>query len=385
MLSARTNDGKDLVLIIAADRSGCSHYRLRWNSLFLGAYEHLGFTPIVLPYPMFDAFYLSRAKAIIFQRPVHDDKIEFVRRYKTIQPKYGYKMIFETDDQVFSIDGEVLPEYNTASRGFNKDEVDKNCATILPWFDEIVVSTEYLKEQIEKKFDVHNVTVIKNVIPRFMWSFPRKKEITEDLKKPTILYSGSPCHYQNPVPKCQMFPNGLPPLKGDFDNVWLDWVIKNVREHKINFVVMGGLPWFFEPIKDEIYICPWVDTNSFPRQVMDLNADFCIAPLVENSFNKCKSSLRFYESCASGMVFLGTVFKDSPYHDAHPDSQVKLNCTYTELDEQFWKLCKKENYNKVLNWQYSFINTSGTWLESDKHVNQWLNMIDNQSTRKDLI
>ena len=68
-------------------------------------------------------------------------------------------------------------------------------------FDEIVVSTEYLKKAIEKKFDVHNVTVIKNVVPRFLWSYPRKPELKEDLVKPTVLYSGSPCHYTNPIPR----------------------------------------------------------------------------------------------------------------------------------------------------------------------------------------
>ena len=53
MLNARTYN-KDLVLIYCLDFSGCSHYRLRWNSLYCGG-QDFGFTPVILPFPMFDA------------------------------------------------------------------------------------------------------------------------------------------------------------------------------------------------------------------------------------------------------------------------------------------------------------------------------------------
>ena len=34
------------------------------------------------------------------------------------------------------------------------------------------------------------------------------------------------------------------------------------------------------------------------------------------------------------------------------------------------------NYNEVLNWQYNFINENGYWMESNKHAQEWLCMID---------
>ncbi len=391
MLNATTNDGKNLALILYGDTSGCSHYRLRWNALYYAGHEHLGFVPLLMPFPIFDGNYLARAKAIIMQRPVSQQHIEIVKRYKALQPKFGYKLVFEVDDQVFKIDGQCVPPYNTASLHFDGEDTTNACREVLPLFDEIVVSTDYLKQKMEEIFDVHNVTVIRNVVPRFLWSYPRKQEITEDIKKPTVVYSGSPCHYRNPVPKrdpSPQEPNGFPgisPLKGDMDNAWCDWVIKNVREDKINFVVMGALPWFWECIKDKIRFIPWVDCNSFPRQVMETGADFSFAPLVNNTFNKCKSSLRFTESCAAGQVFLGTVFtadKDSPYEEIHELGKVPDNATVEQIDEKFWNLCKKENYNKVLNWQYDFINNAGYWLESDKHANQWLSMIDSGAVCK---
>lgn len=394
MLNANTQniDGKSLVLILFGDSSGCSHYRLRWNALYYGGHEHLGFTPVLMPFPCFDGGWLARTKCILFQRPVAKQHIELVKRYKALQPKFGYKMVFEVDDQVFDIDGQCVPEYNTASLHFKSADTTAVCREVLPLFDQIVVSTEYLKRKMEEIFDVHNITVIRNVVPRYLWSYPRKREITEDLKKPTVVYSGSPCHYRNPVPARQPSPQepngfaGISPLKGDMDNAWCDWVLKNVREDKINFVVMGALPYFWEPIKDKIKFIPWVDCNSFPRQVMETNADFSFAPLVNNTFNKCKSSLRFTESCAAGQVFLGTVFdtdKDSPYEEIHELGKVSESATVEQIDEKFWNLCKKENYNKVLNWQYDFVNKGGYWLESDKHANEWLAMVDSQCVGHD--
>ena len=242
MLNANTQqmDGKNLVLIYTGDTSGCSHVRLRYNAAWYCGHEHLGFVPVLLPFPTFDPAYLARAKAIIIQRPVSPGHVDLVKRYKALQPKFGYKLVSEFDDQVWEIDGQGIPEYNTASLHFDIKGTTAVCEQTLPLFDELIVSTEYLKRKLLERFPVKNVTVIPNVVPRFLWSYPRKQNITEDLVKPTVLYSGSPCHYRNPVParkpspqEPQGFP-GITALKGDMDNAWCDWVIKNVKEDKSN-------------------------------------------------------------------------------------------------------------------------------------------------------
>lgn len=102
-------------------------------------------------------------------------------------------------------------------------------------------------------------------------------------------------------------------------------------------------------------------------------------PLVNNVFNKCKSALRHTESCAAGTVFLGTVFeadKLSPYEEINPKCKVLDTATVEDIDNIFFNLCKKENYNEVLNWQYDWINSNGYWMESNKHAQEWLCMID---------
>ena len=382
--SIQNVDGKSIVLIYPRDNSGCSHIRLRWNANFFNAVDY-GFSCIVSIQPIFDDNILRQTKAIVCQRFCNELDKTIFKAYKDLQPKYGYKLIFETDDQCFRINGNGVPEYNTAAFSFNKSvgTIESILCETLPLYDEIVVSTDYLKLCMQQIFNCHNVRVMKNVVPRYMWSFDRKKEITSDLIKPKVLFSGSPCHFRNPVAKGvnQEFPEGLLADRGDWAGIWPEWVSKMVKEDKIDFICMGTLPFFFEQIKDKIQVINWVDCNTYPRTVMALHADFQLAPLVDNDFNRCKSSLRFTESCASGSVLLGTVFPGSPYMEIPKECQVKTNVTIDELDAQFWNLCKKDNYNRILNAQYDFINRNQCWTESQGHINEWLSMIDGYPTQ----
>lgn len=393
MLNANTGDNKNLVIIIVRDSSGCSHVRLRWNALYYGGFKDIGFKPVITGIPCFDPGWLKRCKAVIYQRPINDVDLEILEKYRAYQPKFGYKIVFECDDQVFPIQGEGIPTYNMASHNFNKDlnHLRSNVAKALSMVDEVVVSTDFLKQAFETEFKFHNIRVIKNVVPRFLWSYPRKENKTEDLVKPTILYTGSSCHYRNPVeprPPSPSEPNGFQGITaqfGDFENVWPEWIKKMVMEDKINLIVMGNIPFFWSDITNKIKYVPWKDCSSYPRAVMEQNADFQIAPLVENNFNKCKSSLRFTESCATGSLLLGTVFKsnfDSPYEEIHDDCKMIDGISLEELDKRFWKLCKKEKYNEILNWQYDFINKNGYWMESTKHADEWISMIDGNPNEK---
>lgn len=397
MLNSHTEnqDGKTCALIYCKDTSGCSHVRLRYNSEYINGHD-IGVTPVLLPIFTFDPQILARAKSIVIQRPMTDTDVNILTRYKELQPKFGYKLVGEFDDLCF-LTGEVsaeqdgVPEYNPAHENMykNRDNILRAMSQTLKLLDLVVVSTPYLKKMVEKVFAHPNVLVIKNVVPRFLWNFERKKPITADIVKPRVIYSGSPTHYKQPIPKFAPgqnpnFPKGHPGLpgdKGDWNTGLCDWVIRNVKSGKIDFYVMGALPFFWEEIKDQIQFIPWADSHTFPRKFMEVHSDFSIASIVDNPFNKAKSSLRFTEACATGNVFIGNVFTDnddSPYREIHKDCKFTDKSTVDEIDELFWKLCKKEKYNEILQWQYDFINTSGCWLESSQHINEMQLMFDNK-------
>ena len=92
-------------------------------------------------------------------------------------------------------------------------------------------------------------------------------------------------------------------------------------------------------------------------------------PLVNNVFNKCKSSLRHTESCVAGTVFLGTVFeadKWSPYEEINPKCKVLDTATVEDIDRIFFNLCKKDEYNEVLNFYSEILGLNyQTWGDKE--------------------
>lgn len=393
------NDNKRLVLIFCSDISGCSHVRLRFYSdIFNGMNQ--GLTCIVSPNYIFDPYVLAQTKAIIFQKAVNPQQHAAIQRYKGVQAKFGYKLVYEIDDLFFRSPfgkGESVPDYNPSSIGRTKegdDALEASLASIIPLFDTIMTSTDYLKKIIVQKYNMSNVITVKNTVPRFLWSIDKKEPITEDIEKPVVMYSGSPTHYTNPVPprpKSPQEPNGFPGVAGkpgDWDNAWTDWIIKNVKEDKITFVCVGAIPYVFNEIVGRIKFIPWTNSYNYPRRCWSQRAHFQIAPLVDNEFNKCKSALRFYESSISGMVMLGTVFSnnnDSPYEEIHNDCKVKDTATVEDIDKIFWPLCKKEKYNEILEWQYRNMDKSGMILESDESINAFLKVCDNAPQKLETI
>lgn len=376
---------KRYVIVLLGDNSGCSHVRHRFTHFYMSAHDHFGFVPIMTPIPIFDVNILMQTKAIIIQRPVSRYMLDIVKNYKSLQSKYKYKLISEFDDQLWTIEGQGIPEYNSSSMRFNIKETDEVCKESLPLFDLCVVSTDYLKMKLVEHFNLKNIEVLHNRIPRYLWNKSRKEKKEIDLIKPKVLYSGSPLHYRNPVPPRKPTPenpsgfSGITELKGDFKYGWIEWLIKNIKEEKIDFVVMGVVPWFLEEVKDMIELVGWVDTVSYARTILNINADFQIAPLVNNPFNKCKSNLRYLESCASGSVLLANVFDDnkhSPFEDIPEECKISEFATASEIDEKFWKLCDKDLYNNILNKNYNYLNDNGCWTESDTHLNKMICMVE---------
>lgn len=371
---------KKIVQIIYRDTSGCSHYRLRYNAAYFGAKEEFNLVPVLVPFPSFDGNWLNNTKAFVCQRLVSPQDLEMVKALKANQPKFGYKMIWEVDDQCFAINGEGIPEYNMASFNFNKTmkQLNETLKQILPMFDEIVVSTEFLGKAIRKEFGVDNIRVIRNVVPEYLWSKGEKAPITEDLVKPKIGFTGAPQHYRQPIPigVSPEFPLGVSPLKGDWSDGWIEFIKDNVKNDKIDFTSHASQIWFLDEVKDKIHFAPWVDCLNYPGFVQRNNYDIIIAPLAENTFNKCKSDLRFIEAAIAGSVILGTDFVDSPYEMIHPLCKCKPNITKEELDKKLEQICKKEVYNEILKYQYDYIRKNGRILESRFHVDQWLSMID---------
>lgn len=366
---------KNIVLSLVSDNSGCGHIRNIFPVTYLNAvFGKTGkFNMILSPIMIFQHDVLMRTRSIFFQRTMAPGHTAPIKKYKEMQKKYGYKMVFEIDDFIWegSEEGESIPKYNFGHEGITND-VRKACLDNMNEMDIVCVSTDFLGDYI-KNHGVTNpkIVTIPNAVAKYFWGPFKKRLIKERIKKPRVLSTSSPTHYNNKTK-----------MKGDFENAWYDWVIKNVKKNKIEYYQMGGMPWFFDELKkyDNFHMMDWVNSYQYANHVKSVRADFSIGPLVPNYFNYSKSDLKYIESMAYGAVFIGNTWKGtkyekypSPYDDCLV--QIPYNISVDGIDELFWSLTEPEKYNKILKEQYNILDRDGRWLESEKHVKRYTDIL----------
>jgi len=353
---------KNLVLSYVSDSTGCGHIRNVFPMNYLNSvFGKSGrFNILLSPVMIFQHDILMRSRTIFFQRTMNPQHIPLINRYKQEQKKYGYKMVYDIDDFIWRGDrpGEEIPAYNFGSKGIT-DDVRTSSIEIMKMMDIVCVSTKFLGDYIaEKGVDKEKIKVVPNSVIRHFWGTQKPKLITEKIKKPRVIYSGSPTHYNNQEK-----------LKGDWDNEWCEWVIKSVKKNKIDFMCMGGLPFFFDSIKDKIKIVNWVNSYMYHLPIKDFNPHFGVAPLVQNYFNYSKSDIKHIEYCAAGALSIGTIFTNdmpSPYDNNYV--KVPDNVTVKQLDELFNEYTEPEKYNEIVQKQYQMLENEGRWLESQGFV-----------------
>jgi len=355
---------KNIVISLVSDYTGCGHIRnilpsTYINSIF-GPSHNMNI--ITTPVPILDVDILKRTRTVFFQRTMGESAIALVEYYKKLQYKYKYKMVYDIDDFIWDGDDdtEEIPEYN-----FGKDNLHKviqdSSITVMKMMDTVCVTTQFLKDYIHSKGIAYDsIEIVHNTVPSFLWGSDKKEPITTDIKKPHILWSASPTHWNNEKK-----------LYGDMDNAWRTWIIKNVKAGKIEYTQMGGLPWFFEEIKDDINVLSWVNSLHYPQTIKNIGADFGISPLVPNYFNYSKSAIKYQEYCMSGIVGIGTSFDNgepSPYDVSVIN--VSDNITEDEIDDLiFNRLCKADTYNDIINKQYEQIINNDWITESAGYIN----------------
>lgn len=335
-----------MIECVCADYGACGQIRVNWPAQLLQTLNInvLNTRTLYAGFPI-DTIFIQRCA----EQPIFD----ILKACKI----NGTKIILDFDDLLFKGYNEGLPSYNRAKSAI---DIDKTTACIkdnLDVIDKVVVSTNYLKNVFTDTFNFNKVEVIPNYLPRFIYHFDRKNELTDNLIKPTILYSGSSAHYSETD-------------SGDFNTAIINFIKNNID--KINFVIVGEVPFFFKDIADQIINIQPINILAYPNLINSIQADFIIAPLKENVFNKCKSNLKYIESCAVGAVMLGSVFDDSPYNCIDERCKIEKTMSAKQIDNMFWKLCEKDTYNEILNNQYEYMNDM--WLENN--ISKYVNLFD---------
>jgi len=360
---------KNLVLSYVSDSTGCGHIRNIFPMTYMNSiFGKTGrFNIMISPIMIFQHDVLLRTRSIFFQRTMAPGHIKAVQMYKDAQKKYGFKMIYDIDDFIWNgpDEGESIPDYNFGKSGITP-EVQQSSIDIMNEMDIVCTSTDFLGQYIrEHGVEKPKITTVYNAVPQYFWGPHRRRPIKEKIKKPRVIYTGSPTHYHQQLK-----------LKGDWENAWCEWVIKSVKDNKIEFFCMGGLPFFLESIKDKIQYTDWVNSYQYHLPIKNFRADIGIAPLVPNYFNYAKSDIKHVEYCSQGMISIGTVFtngKPSPYDNNIV--KVNSNCSVEDIENIVDEYTEPEKFNKTIKEQYKMLDQNGRWLESPKYIKMMTDII----------
>lgn len=399
---------KNLILSFISDSAGCGHIRnilpmTYLNSVF-GKTRQLH--PVALPFFIFEPDILLRTRSLFFQRVMSQKQLPIILKYKELQDKYKFKMIYDLDDFIFKGKniGECIPEYNFGSKTFSEEMIE-NVIKIMNLMDVVCVSTDFLKKYLKEKIGIKTeIKVVPNSIPHYFYGPKKKQPIKEKIKIPKVIWTGSPTHYMDSNyiekngQKITVFPVYTPDMKiayykdkkgtekynifdvkndhqkGDWDNAWCEWVIKSVKDKKIKFLMMGTpkIPFFFKELTGNEYfkIIGWQNTFQYNMPILDYSADIGIAPLVPNYFNYSKSDIKMIEYYASGSVAVGTIFSNgmpSPYDNCF--NKLSDTCSVEDIEEWINIITEPEIYNKTIEKQYNYLIENNRYLESPGYIN----------------
>jgi O-antigen biosynthesis protein len=338
------DDGVKRSINYIADYGGCGHWRVIWPSSLLNAHQrhivHSNSSMITSP-----EFYRD-ITSVRLQRQVTSYQQKFFEFLESANK--DMHIMYDIDD-VFIY--EDIPGYNKFRAAYRDPAIKETGLSIMKKCSEVTVTCNYMKEYYEQYVD--HVTVIPNYMPKF-WMDRYYDEVrlaknydrnVKKRKKPRVLYAASGAHFDV---------TGQNKYVDDFSHI-SDVVRNTVND--IQWVLLGAYPI---PLRDlvtsgKIEFVHWKMIPDYPDHIHSLKINLAIAPLMDNTFNKCKSDLKFIESGAFGIP---CICQDLiTYNHAH----YKFT-TGDELIDQIKALLKdKPTYLKACRKAREYANTR--WLE----------------------
>lgn len=329
---------KNVINIVPMDNAGCGWYRLMQVGTMLQLYRHDVTVSAA-------AKFRNNGQNIIYtQRVLSEDLMTKLLDFKK---QTGVKFIIDYDDLIWIHKGEGLPDYNLCRERL---DCEANTEAMKKYLNEladhITVSTEELKQAMLQFVPEEKVTVFPNCLSYKDWYFPLTPAPKEDI----FYYAGSYTHYDNVNKK-----------PGDFD--------KNLIQYLSNkkVIVKSTVPYFIKPYKNTNGSLLTTYPIDFFKETRECK--YILAPLADNVFNKCKSDLKYIESCAVGRVCLVSDFPGSPFEHAHPYQKIPVGSTPTAI--KYIVERAGDHYDEILKHQYQFLNSR--WL--DNRINNYKNLL----------
>jgi O-antigen biosynthesis protein len=342
-----------------ADYSGCGFWRMIWPEHALNAYSKMvcvGSTVMT-----HDANVYKNIKSVRLQRQASPHQLQFLEYLRKLADKENFKLIYEIDDVMFRED---IPEYNKFRFAFTDDSVREASQKMVELCDEVTVTCDYIKDYYTSKTDNKNITVIPNYPPKWWLGHMFNEDLisknydrqVKKRRKPRILYAGSGAHFDvdNNVNQAD-----------DFAHV--RDVIKKTSK-KFQWVFVGAYPL---PLREliqsgKIEFHPWVKLYELPGLLTRLKINCMVAPLIDNTFNRCKSDIKLVEANALGIPIICqdmVTYEKAPYKFTTGDEMIDQIDKVLSDKQSYMKICRKGN-----------LDVQSRWLESPDNLDKYVEL-----------
>ena len=287
-----------------ADYAGCGWWRMIAPETLLNIEQKAiinGLTTMVI-----DPRFYQGIQAVRLQRQATPVQLEFLKFLKDGQKYHGGKIIYEIDDIIVKDD---IPDFNRCKVAFEDEKILASCLEMMQISDEISVTCQFMKEYYQDKTGNKNITVLPNY-PAKMWmdGHYNRERILQNYythkKKPRIAYIGSGTHIDVTNRTNQV---------DDFFHI-VDTII--ATRNKFHWVFVGAFPLRLKPFIDrgEIEFIRWFPLKDLAKAYTTTNCQAVYAPLMDCTFNKAKSNIKYLEAATCGIP---GVFQDLvTYNDA---------------------------------------------------------------------
>jgi glycosyltransferase involved in cell wall biosynthesis len=325
-----------------------------------------------------DIDYFKEVNMVMLQRQVSNPHEMYFNKFiHPLSKTNGMWVIYNIDDVIHKDD---IPKYNKAWGMYQDDGLMENVSSMLLNSDIILTTTEYIKQYYHDKFKVEldRIKVIPNYIPH--WWMGGYYDINKTMKlynlnrkKPRVGVISSSPHYD-----INNNNNGV----DDLTHI-ADFIRSTVNKYQ--WVFMGTPPPALKDLVDarKVEVNSGCDVMTYPFALSRQNLNAIVAPLEDNTFNRCKSNIKLIEGWAMGIPVLAqNLPMYSDYTDMVFDNGDDLSGKLDKLlkDQSKYKKIVRNNFNRVDIGDKNSPN--GWWFE--RNMDEWISLFKMRSKCLDI-
>jgi len=284
---------------------------------------------------------IQRADVIVFQR-IHAKEHEELFKWAREENK---KIVYEIDDSVWSI-----PVWNPAHRIWNT-ELQERVSHFVSLCDAAFCTTRDLAQELSQWN--RRVFVLPNSLNLDTWRelpFNVTKSGREEIR---IGWGGSPTHKDDLMTVARVME----------DIAW------KYRSKKLKYYFFGYAPSeLVERLAGYVAFARGVDIRIFPNRLHSLHFDIGLAPLVDCTFNRAKSNIKWLEYSALNVPVVAS--NVGPYRDSivHGETGLLAENTYQSWFENLSQLIESYELRDYLSRNAHDL----VYRDYDSRKNAWL-------------